>query len=127
MKRFLITSSGVLSIPASKYNSVFTGSVNSSHINYYFRSMSTDIKRDHDEPKQDRNYSPTKMQQTHMTAADWIRRWEQNDKIIRWQLDSVHPFLVKHAPSSRQCPRVLVPLAGKTLDLFWLVERGFKV
>jgi len=62
-----------------------------------------------------------------MTSNDWIKRWENKTKIIRWQLNEVHPFIIKHAPSSKTHTRVLVPLAGKTVDLLWLLEKGFQV
>lgn len=66
-------------------------------------------------------------EQTGMTLNDWMKRWENKSKIIRWQLIDVHPFLKKYAPSSTTHKRVLVPLTGKTIDVIWLVERGFEV
>lgn len=67
------------------------------------------------------------VEQTGMTSNDWAKRWENKTKIIRWQLTDVHPFLKQYAPSSKTNTRVLVPLAGKTIDLIWLVDKGFEV
>lgn len=74
-----------------------------------------------------KNCSILTKSQTGMTTNDWITRWEEKSKVIRWQLTNVHPFLEKYAPSSMTNPRVLVPLAGKTTDLLWLVEKEFQV
>lgn len=66
-------------------------------------------------------------QQIGMTAADWNRRWEDKAKVRRWELIDVHPFLKQYLPSPITHPRVLVSLAGKSVDLFWLLDKGFQV
>ncbi|CAF2975063.1 unnamed protein product [Rotaria sp. Silwood2] len=67
------------------------------------------------------------IQQTGMTASDWNKRWENKANVRRWELTIIHPFLEKYLPSSTTHQRVIVPLAGKTADLFWLVDKGFQV
>src|SRR3981081_1142882 len=49
----------------------------------------------------------------------------------RWQLSDVHPFLVKYAPllrgwSQRSQRTVLIPLTGKSVDIFWLHQQAVK-
>jgi thiopurine S-methyltransferase len=62
---------------------------------------------------------------------DWNKRWE-NTHAGRWQLAAVHPFLLKHASlfrdwHDRANKSILVPLCGKSDDLFWLAqEAGLK-
>lgn len=75
----------------------------------------------------DQKSSTNAVEQIGMTHNDWIKRWENKTKIIRWQLNDVHPFIIKYAPSPTTHARVLVPLAGKTVDLLWLFEKGFQV
>ncbi|MFC3149955.1 thiopurine S-methyltransferase [Litoribrevibacter euphylliae] len=52
----------------------------------------------------------------------------------KWQLDQVgfhqengHPELVKYFPKLSEGSSVLVPLCGKTKDMLWLVEQGYRV
>lgn len=57
----------------------------------------------------------------------WHRAWA--DRRIGFHASSVNPDLVRHLPDLGLAPgaRVLVPLCGKTLDLAWLAEQGFRV
>ena len=57
----------------------------------------------------------------------WLNRW-QNDQ-IGFHRSEVLPLLVRHW-SALELPagsRVLVPLAGKSLDMLWLAEQGHRV
>lgn len=57
----------------------------------------------------------------------WIDRW-QNDR-IGFHRDEVSPFLTRHwsALGLQAGSRVLVPLAGKSLDMLWLANSGHRV
>lgn len=57
----------------------------------------------------------------------WIDRW--SDGNIGFHRDQPMPSLVDHWPALQLPPgsRVLVPLAGKSLDMIWLASRGFRV
>ncbi|MNM86139.1 Thiopurine S-methyltransferase [compost metagenome] len=57
----------------------------------------------------------------------WQDRWSRNE--IGFHLSVVNPFLVRHWPALGVEPgaRVLVPLCGKSLDLVWLAEQGYRV
>lgn len=57
----------------------------------------------------------------------WLDRW-QNDQ-IGFHRSEVLPMLVKHWPALEPAAgsRVLVPLAGKSLDMLWLAEQGHQV
>jgi thiopurine S-methyltransferase len=57
----------------------------------------------------------------------WHQRWEKNE--IAFHEVKAHPFLVKHCqdlllPKGR---RIFVPLCGKTLDISWLISKGYCV
>ncbi|CAF3644597.1 unnamed protein product [Rotaria sp. Silwood1] len=72
------------------------------------------------------------MEQTRMSLDDWRRRWDNDPNKShagRWQLEVVHPFLIKHAYRFRSvdAKHILVPLSGKSIDLVWLVQQGYKV
>ncbi|MEO1332770.1 MAG: thiopurine S-methyltransferase [Myxococcota bacterium] len=61
-----------------------------------------------------------------MDEAFWASRWEDNR--IGFHRDTVHPSLVDYAERLASWPgTVFVPLAGKTVDLRWLAERGCSV
>lgn len=62
-----------------------------------------------------------------MTHDFWQSRWQQGE--IGFHAASVQPALIKHWPSLgvAQGARVFVPLAGKSLDLHWLAERGYTI
>ena len=59
-----------------------------------------------------------------MDATFWLQRWERGE--TGFHLGAVNPHLERHFPALGLAPgaRVLVPLAGKSLDLAWLRERG---
>ncbi|MCR6663731.1 MAG: thiopurine S-methyltransferase [Luteimonas sp.] len=62
-----------------------------------------------------------------MDAAFWHQRWQEGR--IGFHRSEVMPLLERHWPSL-DLPagsRVLVPLAGKTLDMAWLAAQGHRV
>lgn len=62
-----------------------------------------------------------------MDAEFWLKRWREGR--IGWHHEAVMPLLEKHWPTLG-IPRgtsVLVPLAGKTLDMLWLSQQGMQV
>jgi thiopurine S-methyltransferase len=57
----------------------------------------------------------------------WLRRWE--NKETAWHESKPNPVLVTHAhqlalPKGR---RMFLPFCGKTLDISWLLSRGYRV
>jgi thiopurine S-methyltransferase len=77
----------------------------------------------------------------HLRPEDWARRWEKQQ--TGWHRKDVHPALLAHAarfhaaerakavrdgtaPAS-SAPTILVPLCGKSVDLRWLYEQGYRV
>ncbi len=62
-----------------------------------------------------------------MDASFWHNRWQTNQ--TGWHEQAVHPLLIAHFPSLNVPPgeRVFVPLCGKSLDLGWLLSRGYAV
>jgi thiopurine S-methyltransferase len=62
-----------------------------------------------------------------MEATFWHQRWEKNE--IGFHESKANPFLVAHFPelSLAKGRRVFVPLCGKTLDISWLLSRGYRV
>ena len=57
----------------------------------------------------------------------WHQRWQENR--IGFHQDAPTPLLLKHWPAL-DVPAgatVFVPLAGKSLDMLWLAERGHRV
>ena len=57
----------------------------------------------------------------------WHDRWESNR--IGFHEDQPNPLLVTHFPelSVPDGGRLFVPLCGKTLDIHWLLSRGYRV
>jgi thiopurine S-methyltransferase len=57
----------------------------------------------------------------------WIERWRENQ--IGFHLATPNPRLVEHVGALPQQPnaRVLVPLCGKSIDMVWLADQGFRV
>jgi len=57
----------------------------------------------------------------------WHQRWLRGE--IGFHLDTVHPALAEYWTSvnAQALDPVLVPLAGKSLDMKWLAERGHEV
>jgi thiopurine S-methyltransferase len=62
-----------------------------------------------------------------MDASFWHNRWQTNQ--TGWHEHAVNPLLITHFPSLNipPCGRVFVPLCGKSLDLGWLLSRGYAV
>jgi thiopurine S-methyltransferase len=62
-----------------------------------------------------------------MEASFWLNRWQTNQ--TGWHERAVNPLLITHFPSLNVPPggRVFVPLCGKSLDLGWLLARGYAV
>ncbi len=62
-----------------------------------------------------------------MEAQFWLNRWAENQ--IGWHQQEYNPFLVKHFNTLKLAAgdRVLVPLCGKTKDIQWLLEAGYRV
>lgn len=57
----------------------------------------------------------------------WIQRWADNQ--IGFHESQVNPLLVAHvdALNLSRGARIFLPLCGKTLDIDWLLARGFRV
>ncbi len=62
-----------------------------------------------------------------METGFWHERWETRQ--IGFHQHRITRFLEKHWSGLQLAPgsRVLVPLCGKSLDLLWLRDRGFRV
>lgn len=62
-----------------------------------------------------------------MTRDFWIERWQKGE--IGFHQPDVHHFLPRHWPALDVAPgsSVLVPLCGKSQDMVWLAERGYKI
>ena len=57
----------------------------------------------------------------------WQQRWARNE--IGFHLNEVNPYLQQFWPALNVAPgaQVLVPLCGKSLDMLWLAEQGYRV
>lgn len=62
-----------------------------------------------------------------MDTDYWKSRWQRGE--TGWHRDEVMPLLQKHWPTlhAQAGSNVLVPLAGKTLDMPWLAAQGHRV
>lgn len=62
-----------------------------------------------------------------MDTQFWQRRWENND--IGFHEDAANPLLIKHIAelALAEGSRVFLPLCGKTLDIHWLLAKGYRV
>ncbi len=62
-----------------------------------------------------------------MEASFWHAKWEKSE--IAFHLDEFNPLLVDHfgALSLPAASRVFVPLCGKTRDILWLLQSGYRV
>jgi len=62
-----------------------------------------------------------------MQISFWQQRWDENK--IGFHLEEVNPLLVKYADKMQLAPgqQVFVPLCGKSKDLIWLAEQGYRV
>lgn len=62
-----------------------------------------------------------------MDAHFWRQKWENNE--IGFHEGEANRLLVRHlnALSLAERNRVFIPLCGKTLDIAWLLSRGYRV
>ena len=62
-----------------------------------------------------------------MDSSFWHQRWEKNE--IGFHEGKPNPILVNHFHelSVAKGRRIFVPLCGKTLDISWLLSRGYRV
>ncbi len=62
-----------------------------------------------------------------MDAGFWHQKWKINE--IAFHQGIANPLLVKYLDrlSLRKGGRVFLPLCGKTLDIHWLISRGYRV
>ncbi|MFZ6771396.1 thiopurine S-methyltransferase [Undibacterium sp. SXout7W] len=62
-----------------------------------------------------------------MEADFWHGKWERGD--IGFHIADVNPLLVKHIDTLQLSPhsRIFLPLCGKTLDIHWLLDAGYRV
>jgi len=62
-----------------------------------------------------------------MNSSFWHQRWEKNE--IGFHEGKPNPLLVEHFHelSVSKGRRMFVPLCGKTLDISWLLFRGYRV
>jgi thiopurine S-methyltransferase len=62
-----------------------------------------------------------------MDTEYWLKRWRESR--IGWHHDKPMPLLERHWPrlELRRGTRVLVPLAGKSVDMVWLAGHGMHV
>ena len=62
-----------------------------------------------------------------MEASFWHKKWEQGD--IGFHETQANPLLVKHFNQLilAKGSRVFLPLCGMTLDICWLLAKGFRV
>lgn len=62
-----------------------------------------------------------------MDAGFWLTRWRENR--IGWHQSTINPFLAAHWPALgvAQSGTVFVPLCGKSRDMLWLRDQGYRV
>lgn len=62
-----------------------------------------------------------------MDTSFWLQKWEKND--IAFHESEANPALVKYFKelSVGKGARVFLPLCGKTLDIAWLLSKGYCV
>lgn len=62
-----------------------------------------------------------------MKASFWHDKWESNQ--IGFHESDINPLLIKHFEQLKLPPdsRVFLPLCGKTLDISWLLDKGYQV
>lgn len=62
-----------------------------------------------------------------MEKEYWLNKWQAND--IHFHQSTINPYLMKFRKlldlHTGSC--ILVPLCGKTKDIFWLADQGYKV
>lgn len=59
--------------------------------------------------------------------SNWLQRWQ--DRNIGWHHEEYNPHLLNHWPALAvpEGSLVLAPLCGKSRDMVWLGERGYRV
>jgi thiopurine S-methyltransferase len=62
-----------------------------------------------------------------MDAHFWHNLWDKGD--TGWHLENTNPLLLQHISklNLKRSNRIFVPLCGKTVDIQWLLNQGFKV
>ncbi|MBA53509.1 MAG: thiopurine S-methyltransferase [Pseudomonadales bacterium] len=62
-----------------------------------------------------------------MDPQFWHSKWQSNE--IGFHMNEANPMLLAHFQRLQLQPgqRVFVPLCGKTLDIAWLLDQGFRV
>ncbi len=62
-----------------------------------------------------------------MKKEFWLEKWQNNQ--TGFHKDFTHPLLIEYITQLglEQGDTIFVPLCGKTLDLLWLNQQGFKV
>lgn len=62
-----------------------------------------------------------------MKASFWHQKWENNQ--IGFHESDVNPLLVKHIDQLNlaEGSRIFLPLCGKTLDMAWLLDKGYQI
>jgi len=63
-----------------------------------------------------------------MDTNFWLQRWEKND-IGGFHEPEANPILVKyfHELPLKKGGRIFLPLCGRTLDIAWLLSKGYRV
>ena len=62
-----------------------------------------------------------------MDKSFWLQKWEKNT--IAFHRSEANPSLVNHFDklALAKGSRIFVPLCGKTLDIGWLLSKGYRV
>ncbi|MCK7596954.1 thiopurine S-methyltransferase [Microbulbifer sp. CAU 1566] len=62
-----------------------------------------------------------------MEKSFWLDKWQRNE--IGFHNSEAHPLLIEHYDQLGLAPgdRLFLPLCGKTLDIAWLLDKGFSV
>lgn len=62
-----------------------------------------------------------------MDASFWLEKWKNNS--IAFHKSEANPLLTKHFEqlSLVDNSRIFLPLCGKTLDIAWLISKGYRV
>ncbi|PYD75261.1 thiopurine S-methyltransferase [Novacetimonas pomaceti] len=62
-----------------------------------------------------------------MNGAFWHAKWQRNE--IGFHERQPNAFLIRHFPAMHLAAgsRIFLPLCGKSLDIHWLLARGYKV
>lgn len=62
-----------------------------------------------------------------MKAGFWLQRWTSNE--IAFHQHEANPLLIQYFDKLHlaEGSRVFLPLCGKTLDIAWLLDRGYRI